>query len=185
MNTPLIFTQQRWLPRLIDVVLTFIAWAVFVYLFVTGFMGIVQQSTVPGAQRHFGLLLATINTLLMYLLVGAINAAILSIWAKYNEIRRSGGERRKPIPVLEDSQLMSSFNISGEMLDTFRSHQVVAVFHDEHGRISSVAAVSAGPSYTGPVERAEGALMPHVLELAPLAGPIHEAAERSEPSYQP
>lgn len=155
MSTPLIFTQQRWLPYLVDVLLTAIAWAGFVYLFFTGFLNVIQHRVVPGEHLHFELFFATVETLLFYLLVGVINALILSIWAKYNQIRHGGDERRQSIPVLKDSQLISSFDISPQMLDLFHNHQIVTVMHDEQGGISRVAvgsatSVAADPSPSGP-----------------------------------
>ncbi|MGP1684710.1 MAG: poly-beta-1,6-N-acetyl-D-glucosamine biosynthesis protein PgaD [Giesbergeria sp.] len=101
---------------------------------------------------------ATLETLLFYLRVGLVNALILSIWAKYNQIRHGGDERRKSIPVLKDSQLISSFDISSQMLDIFHNNQIVTVLHDESGRISDVAvgavtrAQAGRPGLVEPVE---------------------------------
>lgn len=42
--------------------------------------------------------LLTLDTLLIYLLVALLIGAVLLVWAKYNEQRASGYERRERMP---------------------------------------------------------------------------------------
>lgn len=183
MKSTLIFTQQRWLPRAVDVVLTIVAWALFFYMFVTGFLAVIKAGAQPGVR--FGLLFATVDTLLVYLLIGALNAGVLAVWAKYNEIRRRGGERRSAIPALNDDQLMHSFDLPEHLLGIVRGNQIVTVFNDEHGRISDVAAGSATTQWTGTTAHADHHPGHRDSAPVPLGGASPEAAFRAKPSYRP
>ena len=140
MNDLLIRTERRWLPRAIDFLLTLLAWLGFLYLFIHGFIAVLQHNPSARMHLHFGLLFATIDTLATYLLVGLVNALILLTWAKYNEIRRRV-ERRKPIPALTQVQLLASFGLTLPMLQTLRDNRICTVHHNDAGR---VVAVSAG-----------------------------------------
>ena len=141
MTEPLIRTQQRWLLRAIDMILTLLAWAGFFYLFFTGFIAVLQKRPPVGEHLHFLFLWATIDTLAVYLLIGAVNAAVLALWAQYNFILRRV-ERRSAIAALDDEELIMSFNLSPDILQAMRSGPVITVHNDDHGRISSVEAGS-------------------------------------------
>jgi biofilm PGA synthesis protein PgaD len=145
----LIHTERRWLPRLIDATLTLIAWAAFVYLFLNGFIAVLEHK--PSAQEHlhFGLLFATVSTLAFYLIIGLVNALVLMSWAKYNQIRRRV-ERRNRIPALTSEQLRGSFDLPEHLLQTLRGHQICTIYNDEEGRIVGAAVGSVYDSTEGP-----------------------------------
>lgn len=138
MTTLLIKTQQRWIFRAIDVFLTILAWCGFLYLFITGFIAVLQKKSSADVSVHFGLLWATIDTLFIYLLIGIINAVILFAWAYYNKKRR-GVERRSSIPVITDEDLLNSFQLAPAHLAVLRQHRVVTIRNDEHGHITDIS----------------------------------------------
>lgn len=53
MNQPLIFTERRLLPRVIDVVLTLIAWIGFLYLIYKGLIVALAHSPHIGVRPFF------------------------------------------------------------------------------------------------------------------------------------
>ncbi len=134
----LIRTQQRWLPRVLDFVVTLLGWAGFAVLFANGFLAVLRSQPSAQSHVHFGLLAATIVTLAMYFLVGLINALVLYSWALYNQFRRRT-ERRAHIPPLTNEQLRTSFALPVEMHQTLRSSQICSVENDEEGNIVGVS----------------------------------------------
>ncbi len=53
MNQPLIFTEQRFLPRAIDVLLTLVAWIGFIYLIYKGLITALTHSPYMGVRPFF------------------------------------------------------------------------------------------------------------------------------------
>ena len=53
MNQPLIFTERRLLPRIIDVLLTLIAWVGFLYLIYKGLITALAHSPYMGVRPFF------------------------------------------------------------------------------------------------------------------------------------
>jgi len=136
MNGPLIHTRQGLLPRVVDAAVTLLAWAGFLYLFYRGVAAMVQVPSLDIAVR-FEALRSTVDTLLWYGVIAAFNAAVLAGWALYNQIRRKV-ERRSVIPALDDAKLSSSFDLTPQLLQALRSHQVIVVHNDEQGGIADV-----------------------------------------------
>lgn len=134
----LIVTEQRKLPRFVDVMLTLLAWLVFVYLFLNGFISVLQAKPSAQGHGHFGLLVATFATLAMYFAIGIANALVLFSWALYNKWAHRV-ERRGPIADLTSEQLCRSFNLPVALLHTLRANQVSSVYHDEDGNIVGVS----------------------------------------------
>lgn len=134
----LIVTERRKLPRVVDAVLTLLAWFAFAYLFLTGFVAVLQ--TKPSAQEHghFGLLFATFATLATYFIIGLVNALILFGWALYNEWAHRV-ERRSPIADLSAEQMCRSFDLPLALMHTLRDNQVNSVYHDADGNIVGVS----------------------------------------------
>lgn len=80
MNQPLIFTERRLLPRIIDVLLTAIAWVGFIYLIYKGLITALAHSPYMGVRPFF----TTLDTVTFYILVALVNGLVLIGWAKYN-----------------------------------------------------------------------------------------------------
>lgn len=140
MKGTLIHTRQGRLMRLVDLFVTLLAWAGFLYLFVRGIVAMLQYQG-PGMSSRLELLHATIDTLGWYLVIAIFNACVLATWAIYNQIRRRV-ERRGKIPALDDEKLSASFRLTPQLLRTLRSNQVIVVHNDEHGGIADVVARS-------------------------------------------
>lgn len=130
----LIRTERRWLPRTIDCVLTLLAWVAFIYLFLNGFISVLQHKPSAQEHRHFGLLFATVSTLASYLIIGLVNALVLMTWAKYNQVRRRV-ERRSRIPALTCEQMRDSFRLPEELQQLLRTHQICSIHNDDEGHI--------------------------------------------------
>jgi biofilm PGA synthesis protein PgaD len=135
----LILTERRKLPRVIDAILTLLAWCVFVYLFLHGFIAVLETKATAREYVHFGLFFATVSTLATYLVIGLINALVLLSWAWYNQFRRRGPERRSSIPALTSEQILNSFELPEHLLQTLREHQICSVHNDDQGNIVGVS----------------------------------------------
>src|SRR3546814_11212882 len=99
--------------RLIDLVLTAIAWFVFLYLLFRGLFGssihqgAAPRPIVPGTFDTF-------DTLTLYVLVAVIKAAILFTWAVYNQVRFPGRQRRHSTGTLTYRPRSQNHGFNGE-----------------------------------------------------------------------
>lgn len=138
--------RTRSLPaRLIDLVLTIIAWVLFVFLL---YRGVVDSGTGPGSGPRPIVpdALSTLDTLTLYAIVALINAAILIGWAIYNQARFRGRNRRQPVGILSDRKLADSFNVKTSSLEELRASRLAVVFHDERGVIRDIQGRAAIPA---------------------------------------
>lgn len=123
--------------RLIDLVLTAIAWFVFLYLLFRGLFGSsIHQDAAP--RPILPGTFDTFDTLTLYVIVAVINAAILFTWAVYNQVRFRGRERRNSAGDLTDRQLAQSYGLDGAAVDRLRSSPAAIVHHDANGNIASI-----------------------------------------------
>lgn len=137
--TLLIRTQQRWLPRAIDTLLTLLAWCGMTYLLVQGVAAVIangQQGPRPSLGIEF---LLTLDTLLIYLLVSLGVATVLLAWAKYHEYRAEWRQRRVRVPNVCERGLSESFQVSLAILDCLRHRQVLILHNNEQGALAAVA----------------------------------------------
>ncbi|WP_336969804.1 poly-beta-1,6-N-acetyl-D-glucosamine biosynthesis protein PgaD [Sphingobium aromaticiconvertens] len=129
-------TRSR-LARVIDLVVTAIAWLVFGYLLYRGLFagstgaGDAPRPIVPEA-------LQTLHTVTLYVIVALVNAAILFAWAIYNQLRFRGQDRRSAISQASDHQLAQSYRVDTATLQQLRTKGPTIVYHDAHGRIADV-----------------------------------------------
>lgn len=133
MTDPLIFTERRWLPRIIDAALTLLGWCGFIWLFVQGLLKTLQTMPFSGPRP----LESGLSTLTLYIAIGLFNALLLIGWAKYNQIRFRV-ERRRHRPGLELQEVAQSFAISPQDVSRLNSHDVLRVHHDRFGKITRV-----------------------------------------------
>ncbi|MCS2151258.1 poly-beta-1,6-N-acetyl-D-glucosamine biosynthesis protein PgaD [Scandinavium goeteborgense] len=130
----LIFTEQRILPRLLDVLMSVIAWLGFSWLIFKGVVTEITNNAHAGPHPFF----STVNTLTLYIAVALLNGAMLIFWAKYNQIRFHGVERRQRRPGLERAQLAESFEVPETLLAELAKARVVTVHHSDSGGISRI-----------------------------------------------
>lgn len=137
MTSPLIFTARSWLPRLIDLILTLLAWCGFIWLFTTGLLHILHTTPYGGPRP----LTSGMDTLTLYFAIALFNALVLIGWAKYNQMRFRT-ERRRRRPGLEQDEVAESFAISESDVSILNSNDLLRVSHDRQGRITGVEALA-------------------------------------------
>jgi biofilm PGA synthesis protein PgaD len=75
----LILTEHR-LPRLFDAALTLVAWGGFLFfLYARLWMQLTEES-----DHRWSVIIASFNTVLLYLLFAALNGWLLILWYQYN-----------------------------------------------------------------------------------------------------
>ena len=130
---PLIFTERRLLPRLLDIFLTLIAWAGFGWLIYVGMVKVIISHPDMGPRPVH----STFSTLGLYLVIAVAYGTVLILWAKYNQYRFRT-ERRSRKPGLEDHAVAESFQISPAVVSELNQARVSVVHHDEQGVITAV-----------------------------------------------
>ena len=86
----LILTEHRLLPRLFDAALTLVAWGGFLFfLYARLWMQLTDES-----DHRWSVIIASFNTVLLYLLFAALNGWLLILWYQYNR-RRTHVRRRQ------------------------------------------------------------------------------------------
>lgn len=135
----IIRTPRSRLHFVIDVFVTLVAWVALLYFLGMGMLSILQgQRSGPEVTLLVERLLPSAGTVGAYMLVAAFNAAVLLLWAKYNEWRFRGKERRTASPLLDDEQLAKSFGIDlPERLRSSRARRMT-VHHDSEGNIRNI-----------------------------------------------
>lgn len=133
MEHPLIFTERRKLPIIIDLVLTAAAWLGFCYLISQGLVKALTENAFVGP-RPFQ---STLVTLAIYFIIALLNGLGLIMWAKYNQFRFRT-ERRKRRPALATKELAMSFHITPELVSELNKSRVLTVHHNSHGGIDHV-----------------------------------------------
>lgn len=134
MNHPLIFTERNALPRLIDSLLTLIAWAGFIWLIYHGLVSVLYPQPELGAASFT----PTFATVVFYLLIALINTLVFVIWAKYNQLRFST-ERRTRRQGLADAQLAIHFGLAEEQLEQLNQAQIAVVHYNNDEAILNVS----------------------------------------------
>lgn len=133
----IIRTRQRPLLVIVDVAFTVLAWIGLVYLLVRGLWPLID--THDGPRIEVGVLEA-LGTLQIYLWVALLNAAVLILWARYQQRKsKRFARRRLPSPIVDDQRLSESFKLSAANLLRMRQPGTMTVHNDEEGGISHVA----------------------------------------------
>ncbi|MBC8950996.1 MULTISPECIES: poly-beta-1,6-N-acetyl-D-glucosamine biosynthesis protein PgaD [Xenorhabdus] len=134
MKEPLIFTEQRLWPRLIDILLTILAWAGFIYLFMVGLFYASHNGPRPFTSTLFT---SELDVIAFYIAIAIFNAFLLIGWAKYNQ-RRFRIERRCHRPALTHTEVAQSFTLEQKLFDTLRQSKVSSITYDNHGHIIGI-----------------------------------------------
>lgn len=125
----LILTEHRLLPRLFDAALTVVAWGGFMFfLYARLWMQLTEES-----DHRWSVIIASFNTVLIYLLFAALNGWLLILWYQYNR-HRANVRRRQP-GLLHHDELARSFNVSPQLISEMSQHNLLTVYHDQIGRI--------------------------------------------------
>ena len=123
MNHPLIMTERSQLLRVIDIVLTIIAWV--------GFLWLIYQGIALVLGAHTWTLI--IGTLVFYALIALANSVLLILWARYNQARFRE-ERRERREALSEGQLALRFGLIPDVLEKLYRAQIARVYYDEDGK---------------------------------------------------
>ena len=127
----IINTERSRLGRLVDIFLTGLGWACFLYLVCHG-----VWSISAGLGSHtWEDLQPFLRTLSNYALVAVFNGLLLVSWAKYNRLRFARADRRRHLPRLHSTRLMRSFGVSAQQLAGLQDAKVAVVRHAADGRI--------------------------------------------------
>jgi biofilm PGA synthesis protein PgaD len=131
-------TPRSRLGWLFDALLTAVAWIGFGYLCVTGVRAILEEADGGVGVPVWSAMLPTMGTLTLYVVVAVFNGVVLLAWARYNQYRFSGLDRRKVIPALRNDELARSFALSAPRLDALQRAKVAVVDHEADGTIAAV-----------------------------------------------
>lgn len=138
-HNALILTEHRLLPRVFDGVLTALAWAGFLFFL---YDNLLSQITEQRNQR-WEMIVASFNTVLVYLLIALINGWLLIAWYQYN-LRRYEARRHGAVAALRHDQLAESFNVAPQIISEMSQHNLLTVYHDQIGRIIDLKASRSG-----------------------------------------
>lgn len=126
----LILTEHRLLPRLFDAALTLVAWGGFLFfLYARLWMQLTEES-----DHRWSVIIASFNTVLLYLLFAALNGWLLILWYQYN-LRRYNARRHGSMASLRHEELAESFNIAPQIISEMSQYNLLTVYHDQIGRI--------------------------------------------------
>lgn len=140
----LIHTQQKWLPRLFDGLLTMLAWVGLVYLIYRGVLSLLHHSHM-GLRLSFGLeILQTLSTLTVYAVVALAIGLALFAWAKYNQRRAGHYQRRARVPDVGRQGLSNEFQVSLAAFEYLQRQQVLVLHHHAHGSLSAIELPGTG-----------------------------------------
>lgn len=129
----LILTENRFLPRLFDGALTLLAWGGFLFFF---YANLLTAFTTQSAQ-HGEFIIASFNTVLVYLLIAAINGSLLIMWYQYNR-RNPHIRHQRSIESLCHEELARSFNVSPQLISEMSRYNQLIVYHDNIGQITDL-----------------------------------------------
>ncbi|WP_423822537.1 poly-beta-1,6-N-acetyl-D-glucosamine biosynthesis protein PgaD [Salinisphaera sp. SPP-AMP-43] len=122
---------------------TILAWAVWIYLFLPALEVISQL--LGYTQFPFGLRAPispstdqTITTLIVYGFLVAIAGGLLVVWATYNLVRFRQRERRRGPEQIRTRELADSDHVTMKALGRLQASQIVWLDHDERGEITDV-----------------------------------------------
>lgn len=131
-------TERSRLGWLFDALLTALAWIGFAWLCASGIRAVLEAANSGPGVPALSALLPTMDTLTVYVVVAVINGIVLLAWARYNQYRFSGLDRRRALPALANEELARSFGVSAQRLEAMQVAKVVVVEHQEDGGISDV-----------------------------------------------
>lgn len=140
----LLKTQPHWVLRLRDGVLTLLAWACFFYLLERGIQSVLVVGW-QGPDLTFGRrFLATMDTLLIYLLVAVTIGLLLFLWATYHQLRAARSQRRSRVADVTAAELAESVNLPLDIVRGLQEQQVLILHHDTQGQLVAIECPGTG-----------------------------------------
>lgn len=121
----------------IEVLLTAFGWLAFFWLISKGILALVTESTAATA-LSFSPIMPTLSTISAYLMVAAINAGLLALWAQ--------GHRYLTKRQLVDHSAIDHFNASASSLygldpskqNELRANRFSVIYHNPNGHVVHV-----------------------------------------------
>lgn len=83
---------------------------------------------------RWGVIIASFKTVLIYLLIAALNGWLLILWYQYNRRRAHARRHRRPATLKHD-ELARSFNVTPQIISEMSQYNLLTVYHDQIGRI--------------------------------------------------
>jgi biofilm PGA synthesis protein PgaD len=128
--------------RLRDVALTTALWFSYIYLSSDFFLFLGESffwMIGRGSESpRLHLVLDVLPTVASYAIVAIANAAILIVWALYNQVRFRGKERRKASPIVTVDDFARMYEVSATEVAAWQRARILVVHHDENGRLVRV-----------------------------------------------
>ncbi|HLG88602.1 MAG TPA: poly-beta-1,6-N-acetyl-D-glucosamine biosynthesis protein PgaD [Alphaproteobacteria bacterium] len=124
--------------RLIDIVMTLLIWASYIYLLRGVFLFIASsaEDIAHGSKISLGSgIVAVGRSLGSYVEVIAVNSAIFIAWALYNQLMYGGRNRRKSADPVKAAEIGAFFGLTGAQVDECRQARRLVVTHDKAGAI--------------------------------------------------
>ncbi|MBT0730927.1 poly-beta-1,6-N-acetyl-D-glucosamine biosynthesis protein PgaD [Rosenbergiella nectarea] len=126
-SQPILITEPRLSIRIVDSILTLIAWGGFLYLILHEYQLLFSE--------QYRSEVSPVTTLINYFLFALIYVFLFILWAKYNQLFFNR-ERRKRKKSLSQEALAKSFDITVDELEKLEDHRVIIVFHSPSGEIT-------------------------------------------------
>jgi len=135
----IIKTKRTRFRFIFDVLLTILGWAIFVDIFAFGILAM-WRDEIGGPDVLFlpSALSANMMSVVGYIVLMGCFSIWLIIWAKYNQHRFAGVDRRKPPAPLVASQLLASFGVSEDQLGLMQTSRSLVVTHKQDGSIQTI-----------------------------------------------
>ncbi len=133
----IITTQRSSVSLAIDTTLTAIGWMGFFYLFTRGVVSVMDKASYGSAQvSMLDPYLPTMTTLAAYLFVGAANALVLVLWARYHDLFFKDLEVPKALPRIDEVTVADHFQLTLNQLREIQTSRVTVIYHATDGAIA-------------------------------------------------
>lgn len=143
-STMVIRSARGYWRRLLDLLLTWVAWVFFSYLFARGIWSVLAQERAGVELPWMAALLPGLADLSVYLLAMLLLGGLLVLWARYNFWRFHGHNRRAVPAAMDDDSLLRHYGIPADSLQRMRQLPVCVIHHAPDGRIVQVASSLPG-----------------------------------------
>lgn len=134
-DTMVIRSERGFWRHALDLVLTLLAWAAFIYLFARGLWTIVRTGHVGVDMPLLSQLHPTISDLGVYLLAVLFLGMLLLVWVRYNAWHFQGKQRRTNVsPIVSKTQPML-YGVELSALQKLRATPISVIHHREDGTL--------------------------------------------------
>lgn len=132
----IIKTQRSPLALAIDATLTALGWAGFFYLFTQGVVDVLANTYTGPEVPLLKPFVPTLTTLATYVLVAALNALVIVLWAHYHRIRAAQPVSETALENMDDLAVASHFRLSCNQLHEVQDSRVTVIYHSVDGDIA-------------------------------------------------